>query len=426
MSGYVPNNRHVRPAPEPEPYNGDFDRQPPRLLVVEQPPEPQRTEPRSAGCVFAKSCNLPDGVIDHQQPGNFIPLESLKSYGEWAVLATGSTLAATATPLQLVGGSTSGTALAARLGGSISLGLSGGMATAGVVAGTALGSVAMLLPNNSLAPDSAFYTREQYAALDLGRTRARLHIKHLPDGSVDLYGFYTGGKPDWENVPVIAAVPRGDQFVADLGQGIELIWTPAANPNDVLGIPALEGAPQLPSIWIYPPTEKSDQILVNPVHPPEYQDAIIWFPSTDIQPIYIALSLRHEPGVVTGQGQDVTGIWLENAGRELGAPIPSQIADQLRGKQFSSFDAFRRAFWTAIGNDSELSGQFNRANQAAMRKLGNSPRTPSVEQVGGRDVYELHHLEEVAKGGALYDVDNLRVMTPKLHIKTHSSKGNAQ
>jgi hypothetical protein len=426
MSGYVPNNRHERPAPKPEPYNGNFDSQPSRPLVVEQPPEPLHTEPMLAGCVFAKSCNLPDGVIDYQQPGNFIPLESLKTYGEWAVLATGSAISATGTPLQLVGGSTSGTALATRLGGSISLALTEGVATAGVMASTALGSIAMLLPNNSLAPDSAFYTREQYALLNMGRTRARLHIKHLPEGAIDLYGFYTGGKPSWENVPVISAVPRGDQFVADIGQGIELIWTPATDPNDVLGIPALEGAPALPSVWVYPPTEKSDQILVTPVHPPEYQDAIIWFPSTDIQPIYIALSLRHEPGVVTGQGQDITGIWLENAGRELGAPVPSQIADQLRGKQFNSFDAFRRAFWTAVGNDSELSGQFNRANQTAMRKLGNSPRTPSVEQVGGRDVYELHHLEELAKGGALYDVDNLRVMTPKLHIKTHSSKGNTQ
>lgn len=420
MSGYVPNNRHERPAPEPEPYNGDFDRQPPRVLVAEQSPEPPRTEPRSAGCVFAKSCNLPDGVIDHQQPGNFIPLESLKSYGDWAVLATGSTLAATATPLQLVGGSTSGTALAARLGGNISLALSGGMATAGVVAGTALGSIAMLLPNNSLAPDSAFYTREQYAALDLGRTRARLHIKHLPDGSVDLYGFYTGGKTDWENVPIIAAVPRGDQFVADIGQGIELIWTPAANPNDVLGIPALEGAPKLPSVWIYPPTEKSDQILVNPVHPPEYKDAIIWFPSTDIQPIYIALSLRHEPGVVTGQGQDVTGIWLENAGRELGAPIPSQIADQLRGKRFSSFDDFREAFWTAVGSDPELSGQFNRNNQKLLAK-GYAPFTRRNERAGLREKYELHHKVEISKGGAVYDVDNLGVVTPQRHVLIHGA-----
>ena len=422
MSGYVPNNRHERPAPEPEPYNGDFDHQPPRLLVVEQPPEPPRMEPRSAGCVFAKSCNLPDGVIDHQQPGNFIPLESLKSYGEWAVLATGSTLAATATPLQLVGGSTSGTALAARLGGNISLALSGGMATAGVVAGTALGSIAMLLPNNSLAPDSAFYTREQYAALDMGRTRARLHIKHLPDGSVNLYGFYTGGKTDWENAPVIAAVPRGDQFVADIGQGIELIWTPAANPNEVLGIPALEGAPKLPSVWIYPPTEKSDQILVNPVHPPEYQDAIIWFPSTDIQPIYIALSLRHEPGVVTGQGQDVTGIWLENAGRELGAPIPSQIADQLRGKQFSSFDSFRKRFWKTVGTDATLSNQFISANRKRML-AGKAAKLREKDRVGGRTTYELHHVEKISEGGEVYNVDNLRVVTAKRHIEIHKTEG---
>ncbi|MFY1020522.1 hypothetical protein [Ectopseudomonas khazarica] len=32
MSGYVPNNRNERPAPAPEPYNGDFDRQPARQL----------------------------------------------------------------------------------------------------------------------------------------------------------------------------------------------------------------------------------------------------------------------------------------------------------------------------------------------------------------------------------------------------------
>lgn len=32
MSGYVPNNRNERPAPKPEPYNSDFDRQPARAL----------------------------------------------------------------------------------------------------------------------------------------------------------------------------------------------------------------------------------------------------------------------------------------------------------------------------------------------------------------------------------------------------------
>lgn len=46
-----------------------------------------------------------------------------------------------------------------------------------------------------------------------------------------------------------------------------------------------------PAAWIYPPTEQADRILINPVHPPDYQDAIIWFPNTDIQPIYISLSV---------------------------------------------------------------------------------------------------------------------------------------
>lgn len=42
---------------------------------------------------------------------------------------------------------------------------------------------------------------------------------------------------------------------------------------------------------MFPATEQADKILVNPVHPPDYQDAIIWFPSTGIQPIYISSSV---------------------------------------------------------------------------------------------------------------------------------------
>ena len=66
----------------------------------------------------------------------------------------------------------------------------------------------MLIPNTSISPDSAFYTNDQYATLDEGRTRVRINVKTLPDGSVDAYGFYTGGKTDWENVPVIKAAIR--------------------------------------------------------------------------------------------------------------------------------------------------------------------------------------------------------------------------
>jgi hypothetical protein len=105
--------------------------------------------------------------------------------------------------------------------------------------------------------------------LSNGNTRARVTIKHLPDGSVDLYGFYNGGKSDWPNMSVIRADPRGDQWVADMGDGIEIVWTPAADPKAVLGIPALEGVTLKPEVWVYPPGPKTEQILINPADPLE-------------------------------------------------------------------------------------------------------------------------------------------------------------
>ena len=284
-------------------------------------------------------------------------------------------------------------------------------------AGAVVGTIRMLLPNNSLSPDSAFYTQEQYHSLSLGRTRVRLHVQQLTTSTINAYGFYTGRKPEWENVQVIEASPRGEQFVADLGQGVEVIWTPAADPNE-LGIPALEGAPQLPAVWVYPPTEQSNKALVNPVHPPDYQDAIIWFPATDIPAVYVVLSVRNEPGVVTGQGQDVTGIWLAGAGKALGSPIPSQIADQLRGREFSSFDDFRKAFWVAVSEDAALSSQFNDSNRSRMAE-GLAPRARFADTVGKRRSFELHHEIPISKGGEVYNVDNIRAMTPKHHIDTH-------
>ncbi|MFY9962963.1 colicin E3/pyocin S6 family cytotoxin [Pseudomonas sp.] len=246
-------------------------------------------EARTVGCVFAKSCNLPDGIINHNNPSGFIPLEKLSDYGLWAVLGTGAAITAEGTSLQVVGGSVTGGALAQRLGGTLALSLLEDARA--LAANTAVGTIALLIPNTSIAPDSAFYTKDQYATLAAGRTRVRVNVKTLPDGSVDVYGFYTGGKTDWENVPVIKTTKDGEKYVADIGNGIGLTWTPSASPDGVLGIPALEGAPQLPPVWVYPPNEQANKILVNPVHPPDYQDAIITFPNTDIQPIYISLNI---------------------------------------------------------------------------------------------------------------------------------------
>jgi hypothetical protein len=158
----------------------------------------------------------------------------------------------------------------------------------------------------------------------------------------------------------------------------------------------------------------------------ELQDFILWQPDATevgVEAIYVMVSSpRYTPGKVTGKGQQVGDGWLNDAGKELGAPIPSQIADKLRGKTFGSFDAFRKAFWVEVGNDPMLSKQFNSRNQSFLKK-GYSPFVPNREKVGGREKYELHHVEPISQDGAVYDADNLGVLTPKRHIEIHSKNG---
>ena len=295
MSGYVPNppKGYRNSGVDPVDINAQHWAQ-----YKDLPPTPD-TKPTPMGCVFAKSCNLPDGEINHTNPAGFVPVEKLADYGLWAVLATGAAITAEGTALQFVGGSTSGSAIAQRLGGSLALGLLEGART--LAAGAAVGTVALLMPDTSLTPDSAFYKTDQYATLETGRTRVRVNVKTLPDGSVNAYGYYTGGKKDWENVPVIKAEKSGEKYIADIGNGIGLTWTPAANPDAILGIPALEGAPRLPPVWVYPPTAQSDTLLANPAHPPEFHDAIIWFPDdAGLEPIYIVLSTQLEKNKAAG------------------------------------------------------------------------------------------------------------------------------
>lgn len=381
-----------------------------RLRRESQPPPP-RTD-----FIFAKSCNVPAGLTCYPDK---VPSDPLVSYGSFVLLGTGEAIAPGGTPLKMIDSSVSSLTVAARLGGgSLSLGLADLTVGAGVAAGGVAGTIAMLLPD-STANDDVFYTAEQYARLTMANTGVRVNVKYLPDGAVSTYGFYTGKNPNWKSVPVIAASARGEQLVADLGEGIELIWTPAVDPNRVLGIPKLEGVPHKPHVFVFPEAKQAERILINPVHPPEYRDAIIWFPSTTgILPIYISLHVRNGPGVVTGLGQDVTGIWLAGAGVGQGSPIPTQIADKLRGREFSSFDAFRRAFWIEVVNDPELAGQFIPRNIKRMRD-GYAPRALHRDTVGKKRSFELHHVDLVSEGGEVYNVDNLRISTPKNHIDIH-------
>ena len=249
----------------------------------------KKPEAVRAGCVFAKSCKLPDAIIDYSNPSGMVPTDSLKDYGELILLGAREADASGGIPLKKISANT------------IPVGF-GSLALAGsafevlpalaspAAAATLVGLVALLMPSS--LGDSALYTDEQLSTLKQARTRVRLRVEQQADGSLKGYGFYTGKNRDWEMVDVVQFTARGDRFVADLGEGVELLWTPAVDGSDILGIPALEAAPQAPHIWVYPPTKAANGILVNPVYPPEYRDFILVFPAAaGMRPLYIVASI---------------------------------------------------------------------------------------------------------------------------------------
>ncbi|MGY3305596.1 hypothetical protein ACVK1X_004920 [Pseudomonas sp. PvR086] len=440
MSGYVPN------PPKGYRYSGvePVDIHAQRWAEYKDLPAKEEAKSNSLGCVFAKSCDLPDGVIDHKKPAGFIPVEKVANFGELAILGGRETdaqgniplkkvsgsLPATLGTLMLGGGATAAgvscgglcTAGAAVAGGSAATGAGAagagaGVVTAGVALGGLLGVVSLLVPGS--LGDSSLYTEEQLQSLKEGRTRLRIHVEQQADGTLKGYGYNTQSRTDWEMIPVVQFVQQGSQQVADFGDGVTLIWTPAVDPSSTSGIPPLEAAPQAPQIWIYPPSEKADSIIVNPIYPPEYKDFILVFPAdSGVQPLYIVMNVRRKPGIVTGQGQDVVGIWLAGAGVGLGVPVPSQIADQLRGREFKDFDTFRQTFWELVAKDPELSQQFNERNLKGMLN-GLAPVTPRAGHAGKRIAFELHHIELIKDGGAVYDTDNINIVTPRRHIDIH-------
>jgi len=399
----------------------------------------------TAGCVFTKNCNLPDGIIDYTDPSGFIPTSAVSEYGNFTMLGGRETDAEGNTRLKKISGSTLPTALgsmaiggmatasaavscgglctagaAAEAGASTTSAAGGaGVATAGVAAGALVGLVALLWPSN--LGDGSLYTEEQLQSLKQGRTRVRLHVEQQADGTLRGYGYNTQKRREWEMIPVVQFEIQDSLQVADFGDGVRLIWTPAVDPSSTTGIPPLEGAPQAPQIWIYPPTEQADNIIVNPIYPPEYKDFILVFPAdSGVQPLYIVMNVRKTPGTATGQGEDIAGIWLIGATSGMGVPIPTQAADALRGRDFKSFDSFRSALWKAV-SASGVADQFISQNVDRM-KTGRAPRVRKVDRAGGRMSYELHHLDKVSEGGGVYDVDNLRVNTPKNHIDIHRNE----
>ncbi len=200
-----------------------------------------------------------------------------------------------------------------------------------------------------------------------------------------------------------------------------LTWTPASppgnqNPSSTTPVvpkpvPVYEGATLTP---VKATPETYPGVITLP------EDLIIGFPAdSGIKPIYVMFrDPRDVPGAATGKGQPVSGNWLGAASQGEGAPIPSQIADKLRGKTFKNWRDFREQFWIAVANDPELSKQFNPGSLAVMRD-GGAPYVRESEQAGGRIKIEIHHKVRIVDGGGVYNMGNLVAVTPKRHIEIH-------
>jgi hypothetical protein len=129
-----------------------------------------------------------------------------------------------------------------------------------------------------------------------------------------------------------------------------------------------------------------------------------------------AAQWRRGPGLATGGSRApvVDGAsWFAGTDRNVGR-VPRQVADQLRGREFSSFDELREEFWRLVAKTPELAQAFSRRDLARMVE-GNAPFAPSSQSVGNQRTMQIHHRQPISQGGSVYDLDNLLIVTPRYH-----------
>ncbi|QMV16203.1 S-type pyocin domain-containing protein [Vibrio spartinae] len=354
--------------------------------------------------VFAKSLFVPCGSCDiGTEREALTDMGQIAAYG---AVAMNNTTALT------------GEVTFVEAGGSVLKSLSGlALRVAKVGLSPATAALALFMP--SKLADGTLYDEENLRHMAVANTNIRLGFN--PSGQI--YGYHVKGA----EIPVRHVEQVGEKFVVALESDHTLEWVPI-QPEDkdshltTSPIPALDSYP----IWIHPESGEAELTGTNepystPIHQPDVKDYILTFPvESGLPALYVVYqeNPRHESGVVTGYGEDITDQWLTTAGKELGAPVPSQIADKLRGCEFSNFDRFRKAFWLTVSEDENLMSQFNRHNQKKIR-AGKAPFAPQNQKYGEIMRFEIHHVEEIQHGGAIYDVDNMRVVTPKNHKRIH-------
>ena len=283
---------------------------------------------------------------------------------------------------------------------------------------------AFSMPLSDLAPALGQDLSAVAAASGTVDLPVRISSKTAADGQSEVFVAKTDDVTVPSKVRVVVATFSPEQNVysvtTDDVPARTLTWTPIVDPgNSSTTSPAEQPAPTVyTGATVTPVVGRIDAFPG--LAEAGFDDFITVFPAgSGLPPLYVMFrDPREDAGVATGMGQPVTGIWLGDAAQGEGAPVPSQIADQLRGREFKNFRAFREAFWRAVANDPELAEQFKRQNLSAISN-GKSPFVSTSERAGAAVKFELHHKVYVSRGGAVYDLANITVVTPKRHKEIH-------
>lgn len=132
---------------------------------------------------------------------------------------------------------------------------------------------------------------------------------------------------------------------------------------------------------------------------------------------------RNTPGVATASGKlkPASGRWLDAA---TPTPIPAQVAADLVGREFKTFHEMRAAIWRSIVSKPELTQHFGASSLGNMRRnfAAFAPREFQVGRGPFNQRFNLHHIDPVENGGAVYDLSNLQIVSPKVHRALHRVK----
>lgn len=281
--------------------------------------------------------------------------------------------------------------------------------------------------------------RQKALAGSTATTRVRFFWRDDIHGKPQVYGVHTGEGTPYENVRVANMQwnkhrQRYEFTPAHSADGPLITWTPEKPATGDLPGHTGNSRPPVdqPTILVTPIPDGKNEYTTPPFSLPaveDFNDYILVFPAdSGIKPIYVYLKddPRNQPGVVTGKGVELSPgtRWLDMSvtNKGNGAPIPAHIADKLRGKEFKNFDDFREALWLEVSKDPLLMEQFIKSNQDALRR-GRSPFTSAEGYYHGPkeiiNKFQIHHLIAIEHGGGVYDIDNLRIVTPLLHDNIH-------